>query len=131
MVIELCISTFAFWDGTAAAFRLENARTTRKSTNLFNEGLARSPAARVTWLCSALLFLYMGVEVALGGWIVTFMSRVRHGKDFASGMVATGFWLGLTVGRVTLGFITPRIGEKRAIAVSYTNVNHCFELHSQ
>lgn len=59
----------------------------------------------------------MGVEVGLGGWIVTFMLRVRHGSAFASGMVATGFWLGLTVGRIVLGFVTPRIGEKLAIMI--------------
>ncbi|KFY18658.1 hypothetical protein V491_04737, partial [Pseudogymnoascus sp. VKM F-3775] len=33
------------------------------------------------------------------------------------GMVATGFWLGLTVGRVVLGFVTGRIGEKLAVAL--------------
>lgn len=32
-------------------------------------------------------------------------------------MSATGFWLGITVGRVILGFVTPRIGEKLAIMV--------------
>jgi hypothetical protein len=57
------------------------------------------------------------VEVALGGWIVTFMIHIRHGGRFASGMTATGFWLGITVGRVLLGFVTPRVGEKIAIAV--------------
>jgi fucose permease len=32
-------------------------------------------------------------------------------------MVVTGFWLGLTFGRVILGFITGHIGEKLAIAL--------------
>lgn len=45
------------------------------------------------------------------------MLRVRHGGDFASGMVVTGFWLGITVGRVVLGFVTGRVGEKFAIAL--------------
>jgi fucose permease len=44
------------------------------------------------------------------------MLRVRHGEPFASGLVVTGFWLGLTFGRVILGFITGKIGEKLAIA---------------
>lgn len=48
---------------------------------------------------------------------MTFMIRVRHGGAFASGMTATGFWIGITVGRVVLGFVTPRIGEKLAIIV--------------
>lgn len=72
---------------------------------------------RVTWICSFFLLGYVGVEVALGGWIVTFMRRIRHGAAFASGMTATGFWLGLTCGRVSLGFVTPRIGEKLSIVV--------------
>lgn len=45
------------------------------------------------------------------------MLKIRHGDDFASGMVVTGFWLGLTIGRVTLGFVTGKIGEKLAIAI--------------
>ena len=43
--------------------------------------------------------------------------RVRHGQPFTSGMTATGFWLGLTVGRVSLGFITPCIGERLAVSI--------------
>ncbi|KAB8071885.1 major facilitator superfamily domain-containing protein [Aspergillus leporis] len=73
--------------------------------------------ARVTWLCAFFLLGYVGIEVALGGWIVTFMRQVRNGEAFASGMTATGFWLGITVGRVVLGFVTPRIGEKIAIVI--------------
>ena len=55
--------------------------------------------------------------MALGGWIVVFMMDVRNGAPFASGMVATGFWLGITVGRVVLGFVTPRIGERLSIMI--------------
>lgn len=32
------------------------------------------------------------------------------------GLVATGFWLGITFGRVILGFVTGEYGEKLAIA---------------
>lgn len=87
------------------------------------------PAARVTWLSSLFLLGYVGIEVGLGGWIVTFMIRVRQADRFASGMTATGFWLGLTIGRVILGFVTGKIGEKLAISVS---PYHCLflERHS-
>lgn len=78
----------------------------------------KMPAARITWLCAAFLLCYVGSEVALGGWIVQFMLKVRNGNEFASGMVSVGFWLGITVGRIVLGFITPRIGEKLAVSVS-------------
>jgi len=55
--------------------------------------------------------------VTLGGWIVFFMLRVRHARPFPSGMTATGFWLGITMGRVFLGFVTPKIGEGLAIVI--------------
>lgn len=46
-----------------------------------------------------------------------FMIRVRGGDPFASGMTATGFWLGITVGRLVLGFVTPRFGERLSVTV--------------
>jgi len=81
------------------------------------EALFTMPSARVTWLCALFLLGYVGIEVALGGWITTFMLRERDGGAFASGMTATGFWLGITVGRLILGFVTPRIGEKLSISI--------------
>jgi fucose permease len=45
------------------------------------------------------------------------MIRVRGANPFASGMTATGFWLGITLGRVSLGFLTPRLGERLAVCI--------------
>jgi len=45
------------------------------------------------------------------------MSRIRDGSQFSSGLTATGFWLGITMGRITLGFVTPRLGERVAISI--------------
>lgn len=115
--LELCTSATAFWKADGAAFRAANPRTTDTKDSRLKEALFRLPNARVTWLCAMFLLGYVGIEVALGGWIVKFMLEVRKGGDFASGMTATGFWMGITVGRLVLGFITPRLGEKLAIAV--------------
>ncbi|KAK0845038.1 hypothetical protein LTR03_007720 [Friedmanniomyces endolithicus] len=116
-MIELATSLHAFWGATAKVFRDAHPRTSDESGSRLKEAMGKLPAARVTWLCALFLLGYVGIEVALGGWIVEFMIRVRHGAAFASGMTATGFWLGITVGRVVLGFVTPRIGEKLAIAI--------------
>ena len=116
-VVELVLSVHAFWGSTGKIFREAHPRTTDAAGSRLKEAVLKLPAARVTWLTAFFLLGYVGTEVALGGWIVTFMIRVRHGARFASGMTATGFWLGITVGRLILGFVTPRIGEKLAIAV--------------
>ncbi len=113
VALELCGGTWAFWKETGLKYRDDNS-----SADSDEKGKTRlALKQKVTWICAAFLLAYVGTEVSLGGWIVTFMIRVRHGPPFASGMTATGFWLGLTVGRVTLGFITPKIGERLAIAV--------------
>lgn len=117
--VEALALISTFWKATGQVFRDAHPKTTdNPGKSIMHEALVQMPAARVTWLCAFFLLGYVGVEVALGGWIVQFMIDVRHGEAFASGMTATGFWLGLTIGRVILGFITPRLGERLAIMVS-------------
>ncbi|KAK3302802.1 major facilitator superfamily domain-containing protein [Chaetomium strumarium] len=115
--IELVSLTWSFWSATGKAYRQKHriAETGQKAGLV--EALWHSSGARVSWICAIFLLAYIGVEVSLGGWIVTFMIQVRQGGEFASGMTATGFWLGITLGRIILGFVTPRVGVNLAIAV--------------
>lgn len=95
-------------------YRESNPRTAANKDSRLKESLK----SRVTWVVSFFLLCYVGAEVALGGWIVTFMRRERAGQPFESGMVATGFWTGIASGRFVLGFLTPKLGEKFAVVVS-------------
>jgi hypothetical protein len=119
-VIELVFTVTCFWDSDGASFR--DSRKHQAGENPEKGGLRKilftMPSARVTWICAVFLLGYVGIEVALGGWIVTFMKEVRHAAPFSSSMTSTGFWLGIAVGRIVLGFVTPLIGEKVAITVS-------------
>lgn len=58
------------------------------------------------------MIVYVGSEVTIGGWLFTFMTTVRHGTSSASSLVASSFWIGITVSRFTLGWITTYVGEK-------------------
>ncbi|KAI3321335.1 putative MFS transporter [Xylariaceae sp. AK1471] len=115
--LEVFITAAGFWKATAQEYRESVAKSLGSSSGGLREVLFKMPGARVAWLCAIFLLGYVGIEVALGGWIVEFMIQVRHGGAFESGITATGFWLGLTIGRFVLGFITPRIGEKLAIMI--------------
>ncbi|KAE8155042.1 major facilitator superfamily domain-containing protein [Aspergillus avenaceus] len=112
--IELVFCLTVFWDSTGEALQSTFTHEENQSGGL-RLALLKKRYAWVTWICAFFLLGYVGIEVALGGWIVTFMMKVRDGEAFASGMTATGFWLGITCGRVILGFITPRVGEKLTI----------------
>ena len=59
----------------------------------------------------------MGIEVGLGGWVVTFMLRVRHASAYNSGISGTGFWAGQAAGRAFLGFVTERFGERLCVSI--------------
>ncbi|KAL8695171.1 MAG: hypothetical protein Q9218_000339 [Villophora microphyllina] len=146
--IEIVTGATAFWPETGTKYT-ENNRADGEDRGMTRESLKQ----RVTWICAVFLLCYVGLEgkacvihllsamikasnggillttstVSLGGWIVNFMIRVRKGEPFQSGMTATGFWLGIAAGRVILGFITPRVGERLAVSI-YLLVAVGFEL---
>jgi fucose permease len=112
----LIYATSAFWADTAVKYQLENPNLAGREGGAFSQ-MWVSLTYKVTWICAVFLFLYGGIEVAIGGWIVVFMTNVRHGGAFASGMAETGFWLGITIGRFVLGFVSRRIGKRLSIAI--------------
>ena len=116
--MEAVVCTIAFWDDRPIA-RGAGDDTDDSEHGSLKRALFQQPYARVTWICALFLLIYVGIEVALGGWTVVFMMQIRHGSPFASGMAVTGFWLGITCGRIFLGFVTPMIGEEPAVTVCY------------
>lgn len=111
--VEFVVNVCAFWTATGAAHRANLEYDNGKDPVTIGTVL-KEP---ITWLVAFFLLGYVGSEVSLGGWIVTFMLQVRDAKPFLAGLTVTLFWLGLTIGRVTLGFVTGRIGEKLAILI--------------
>ncbi|KAF8456936.1 major facilitator superfamily domain-containing protein [Terfezia claveryi] len=110
--LAVVFSGTAFWAENADVYRFVNGSTGKQG------GRTReSMKNKVTWFIAFFLWLYIGTEVSLGGWIVTFMIRVSNGSLFGSGMVSAGFWIGLTVGRFTLGWVTGRFGEKLMVSI--------------
>ncbi|KAG6918308.1 hypothetical protein DXG01_015400 [Tephrocybe rancida] len=74
---------------------------------------------RTVQLLAVFLLFYVGVEVTLGGWIVTYIIEVRHGGP-SSGYISAGFFGGLMVGRVALLWVNEKIGERRVIFLYIT-----------
>jgi fucose permease len=84
--LELATSAASFWRETGPKFR-----STYSTDGSQNKGATREAIKqRVTWVSAIFLLIYVGIEVSLGGWIVTYMIRVRNSDPFAAGMSATG-----------------------------------------
>ncbi|KAG5355290.1 hypothetical protein CJU90_4324 [Yarrowia sp. C11] len=72
---------------------------------------------RVTWLLALFTMAYQGTEVAIGGWVVTYLIDYRGGNPDQVGYVAAGFWAGLTLGRFLLVAPCQKWGPKRSVVV--------------
>ena len=137
LALEMITSVWAFWSETAVEYRRKNTQSAAGSQT------RAALRKRATLITAAFLLVYVGTEgkhvmvilspniepfqllliygffflVTIGGWVITFMQRIRHGKPFQSGLTATGFWLGVTFGRVLLGFVTPIFGELISVSI--------------
>ncbi len=70
---------------------------------------------RVVWLGALFLLFYVGMEVSLGSWSYSFLTEARHGSTLFSGWAVSGYWLGLTLGRLTLAHLARKVGKPRLI----------------
>ncbi|KZP18121.1 MFS general substrate transporter [Athelia psychrophila] len=73
-------------------------------------------ALKAVHLLAFFILVYVGVEVTIGGWIVTFIIQVRGGGA-SSGYISAGFFGGLMVGRVALLWVNQKIGERRVLFI--------------
>jgi fucose permease len=73
--------------------------------------------SKVTLLGALFIFAYQGAEVAISGWIVSFLINYRNGAPAHVGYVSSGFWAGVTVGRFVLSYPARRLGEKLAVFI--------------
>ncbi|KAF5852376.1 hypothetical protein GGP41_007798 [Bipolaris sorokiniana] len=106
-----------------AAFRHESASVYRQSkqskmsdSKVDLREIFKHPA---TWLCAAFFLTYVGVETSISGWVVSFMLRERHASDYIAGLSSSGYWIGMAIGRLVLGFATDRMGVRRATVLYF------------
>ena len=72
---------------------------------------------RGVWLAAFFLLFYVGAEVGLGNWGYSFLTLARSGPALFSAWVISGYWCGLTLGRLTLANLIPRLGIRRMITL--------------
>ncbi|XRQ09032.1 MFS transporter [Actinomadura welshii] len=58
---------------------------------------------------AALLAVYVGLEVSMGNWGFSYLTRERGQSDLFAGYTVSGYWLGLTLGRFLISPIAARM----------------------
>ncbi len=77
---------------------------------------------RVVWLGALFLLIYVGSEASLGDWAYSFLTEERRQETVLSGLVVSGYWLGLTFGRFLLARVAERVGSRRLIEICLVGV---------
>lgn len=90
-----------------------NASQTSAKTNL--RVALQTPAVLLTGL---LLMVYVGVEVSVGNWAYSVQNLSRGIPPVVAGYSISAYWLGLTIGRLTLGYFMRRLGAVRTLDIS-------------
>ncbi|KAH3688814.1 hypothetical protein WICPIJ_000198 [Wickerhamomyces pijperi] len=116
----VCLSgiTWAFWDQDAAMYREElGASIEENETEAGDEegqfGLMIKD--RLVLLLCSYSFLYIGVEISISSWTLTYLLQIHQLDQLQASFIMSWFWIGLTMGRIVLGFVTSRFrNEYRA-----------------
>ena len=78
-------------------------------------GLYRRPEL---WSLGVLMFLYVGIEIGLGGWTTVYMARTTTMAAGSIAVVVSGYWLALTAGRLFGAALGARISSGALALVS-------------
>lgn len=93
-----------------------------------------APAIFTVLLFSAVAFLYVGTESAIGGWMSVYASRVAFRGFTQANLAAAAFWGALLLGRAITPAILRRVRERKlhlgAIAASCVGIVVLAAAHS-
>jgi fucose permease len=68
---------------------------------------------RLVGLVALFMFLYVGAEVGVGGWLYTYAVALKLASETSAALLTSVFWAALTVGRLlaipVAAFVRPRI----------------------
>lgn len=101
--------------GLAGAFRTSlapaAAGVAAAEPNADRNVLAAALRLPLVWLGAVFLLFYVGAEVTVGVWSYSYLTEQSGLAELLSGWLVSGYWLGLTLGRVVLGRATRRFGN--------------------
>lgn len=97
------------------SFKRRTATAQERGASTEKNTLASTLKRRIVWIVALFLLFYVGTEVSLGNWSYSFLLEERHGLPLFSGWIVSGYWIGLTLGRLVLPRVALRFGDKRLI----------------
>ena len=72
----------------------------------------------VLWMLGALLLFYVGSENGISGWITTYMQQTTTMAYENATLIASAFWVALTVGRLVGALVGMRLSARQVMTAS-------------
>lgn len=77
----------------------------------------RSP---LLWMFGILVLLYVGMENGVGSWITAYFDQTTALTYEAATLVASGFWIALTLGRLASAFVSRWLNSRQILGLTLT-----------
>src|SRR6266702_2171249 len=115
-------SVYLVWIGTSVVLLIGFQLVFKDQNISLQENVTTKPksnvlvaALGVRFVLDETLFMltFFGAEVSVGSWSYSFLTEERHASILLAGWMVSGYWLGLTLGRLTLARVTLRVGSAR------------------
>ncbi len=108
--------TRRLWDEPTSAREASPSPSAVLSSELdVDPGFVGALRSSRVWLSMLSFFMYTGLEATLGQWCFSLMREGRGLPVEVAGSWTAAYWAGLTVGRVTFGFVVDRLGADRLL----------------
>jgi FHS family Na+ dependent glucose MFS transporter 1 len=87
----------------------------RKQEKDFSENANVNP--RVVFLIALVFFLYIGAEVSFGGWIYTYVTKLKLSSETNAAYLTSAFWIAFTVGRLISILLVRRFSLEKLLLI--------------
>jgi fucose permease len=105
------LTTLRFWKAPAGETEVHPAGSYREALRL-----------PLVWIYLFIFFLYSGVEVGVGQWVFTVLTKSRGIPATEAGLWTSAYWGSLTAGRILFGFVLTRLPVHKVLAGALTGI---------
>src|SRR5437868_6874213 len=120
-------SVYVVWIGMSLVLLVGFQLVFKEQNSPLQEDVTTKPKSNVlvaalrvpfVWVAALFMLIYVGAEVSVGSWSYSFLTEGRHTPILLAGWMVSGYWIGLTLGRLMLARVAMRVGSVPLISVS-------------
>lgn len=115
----------ALWVGGALmlatlpfVLRLPRERFPKEAPSGGSNGAPFSYRVPLLWMFGAVMMVYVGVEIGVGGWAQPYLERTTELSPSTAALATSGFWMALTASRLLIAVIGGRMTSALVLTLS-------------